>query len=911
MNTLQNFTKQLFDCVRTFTIYDPFIAARYADFIEDLTGVRPVDRDNPYFYHLQGMMFNDPSLPELNDEPITVPSMDKESDPIDPVHGALYHAINEDGTYSKNIILTKDALDAHPVTKDRYLNNPEYLTMLMDRHVLSSGYIKNCFYPVMIDFDTQGNVNFEMFELLNYQRGILEHYEEDTLIDETKVFLEQIRKRWTVPNYLRLELYAHDVFNSIIYLLIPIVMLKKRIDNLHTANIHNELLWEYLMGCGLGDYRDILTRDQQLFLYKNIKYLLFNRGTSSTLKILADKLLSPYSITLNEKRLLSSTTNGSVTTVHTPIVVRKNVLDKNSMDNMLPFELYNDVYDAEVQAGLEPDYGPELLKEQKQKLKYTSISSVPTKLLEFNAELNYDISVMEFIRYAIETTLYLALEDKFQYTPTILFSGTEPIVLSVKECMALLMYALWMTEAPVFTLDEKTKDSLLGKRVLIKSKRVTLTEDNIDSYNDAVVTLVGPVIVPRKFGFMRPYKLDPDLSTTTFIKEGKVFDYRELLGDDILDNRDIPTPIHNKDDYLELLNTTFARRIHDQHIATKESTATVQHAMDMLYHKLLYRQVRSDITLVDDTNLNTIDINGTSYVTYEDWFASDTGLTTLMHHMDNSSEMHEDYKTLAALIVKEIADVLSSQFGNYATLTNTQFNAMRKLFIQLCSYDVVFLDTYSELMDPMYIPPIISEDIDTIHVTEQVGLSTLTKLIAQVPEEKDDPNPVIQNNVANVKRDVAAADTTHDYDPLESADTTTPDSNSVAVIVGTTGEASTSVISLTLSSVKKEQGQPIIGKGHSDMLTIDCAIAKSDLKQLLQTYSERLSVHIGFPEKYIDLSAVFKASEVDNDPPTALRSTPEEFNTRNEVKSEIFVKVGVNRNNVKNGTAAIFDKILI
>ena len=907
MNTLQEFTTQIFRCLQTFTIYDPFIAARYADTIEDITGNRPADADNPYFYHLQGKMFNDPELPEFNDEVITIPSLDPE-DPNDATHQALYHVQNPDGSYSSNIVLTRDAINAHPVTKMQYLGDMKRISMLIDRHILSSDYIKNCFYGIDITFNYVGNVDFKPFELLNYGSDILEPYEEDSIIDEVRVFLEQVRNRWVVSNYMQLELYAHDVFNSILWTVLPIVMIKKRIDNLHTARIHSSLLWEYLIGCGLGDYRDVLTRDQQLFLYKNIKYLLYNRGTSKTLRILADNLLSPYSISLNEKRLLSSMQIGPEYTVGKPLVVRRNILDTTSVDNKLNFEQYADAYGAEAQVGLEPGYGPELLQEQEDKLKYATLSSMPTKLLEFNAELCYDISVLEFIRFAIETSMYLTINNKLTYNASILFLGTELIVLSMKEAFALLMYAFWMSEAPVFTLTDKNRDSLIGKLVLVKNSRVLLTEKNIDAYMDSIITVIGPITIPSKIGFMRPYKFNPDLSNNEFIKDDVHYTYEEIFGSDILQNRDsFQSTVSSKEDLLDQLNTLFDRRISDIHKLNSNMTTTTHYAMDFLYNKLLYREVVDDIALVDATGLNTIEVDGKTYIDYEEWFSKDAGLMALMHHLDNSSKMHSDYEELAKLIIDEIVKVSDSKYGKYQTLTNLQFKAMRKLFIQLCSYDVVFLDTYSEIMDPVYIPQIVSEDTNTVHVSESANGFASVKLLVGDGVETSDPDPSMIDIAHTDRTGLVTADTSHDYKLLEDIDVT-PESTSVDIVGGDVDEFSGDAVELTISSIKTSDRSPIVGVDKSDNLDISINMDTIDTTSRKVVANESLVVSVGFPKEIESITVIGDNGGL-NLPPSS-RVDPMSVNTGIKHGVRTFTRVGANANASISAASIIFDNFI-
>jgi hypothetical protein len=106
------------------------------------------------------------------------------------------------------------------------------------------------------------------------------------------------RVRWDVREFSYEEYYPITQWAAL-WATLPVVIIGQRVANLKTSSTHSSHIWEYLTSNGLGDYRSVLTRDQELFLYKNIQYIIKNRGKDGTLSILADHLLNTLKATQN------------------------------------------------------------------------------------------------------------------------------------------------------------------------------------------------------------------------------------------------------------------------------------------------------------------------------------------------------------------------------------------------------------------------------------------------------------------------------------------------------------------------------------------------------------------------------------------------------------------------------------
>jgi len=328
MTNMSIFIQEIYGFVQTLSIFNPYIYDFYKKKLEDITLTEIADKDNPYIVHLQGDYFNTENLiseyPELE-------NYDHENDPLKLNDNFVRIKIDDDinindtelvntldyDDVTKTVKLTKDTLNNSNLEKTRYLYyfNRQSFTELLTRNPDQADLIKSIFYPVNIIpfsidseyttalennklvFSQEGKLlNVERFSLIGYStkgykqnsdEQFLEARELNSVVEAITSFLSLFRNRWDVPEYIEFEKYSHVVLWTMLWTILPMVVLKQRIENMHTSAVHTDLLWEYLRSKGIGDYRDILNPNQQLFLYKNIRYLLHHKGTNSTLKILA------------------------------------------------------------------------------------------------------------------------------------------------------------------------------------------------------------------------------------------------------------------------------------------------------------------------------------------------------------------------------------------------------------------------------------------------------------------------------------------------------------------------------------------------------------------------------------------------------------------------------------------------
>ena len=147
----------------------------------------------------------------------------------------------------------------------------------------------------------------EDFTLLSCDENLLEEAERHDLISHVKRILHNLDKRWNIEEFWKEQNYP-IVLWSLVWCALRLGLIVRRYENIRTQFVHSSHVWDYLLSKGMKDYRDILTPQQVKFLYKNIEYIIRNRGKQKVTNILADEFLTSCGIDLKTKTIVLDTT---------------------------------------------------------------------------------------------------------------------------------------------------------------------------------------------------------------------------------------------------------------------------------------------------------------------------------------------------------------------------------------------------------------------------------------------------------------------------------------------------------------------------------------------------------------------------------------------------------------------------
>ncbi len=199
----------------------------------------------------------------------------------------------------------RDENSVHKKTLANYKLPSRYYTLLCEKYPKQVDLIKAIVYPID---DLESAIAADNYTALSYDDSLLDANERVSLISRMKGLLDIIRYRWDVKEYQYEEHYAMVVWGMIWNLLITHLR-AQRFVNIRTPDAHSQHIWEYLNSHGLGKYRGYLSSSQEMFLYRNLRFILANRGKQSTLNLLIDELLNESGADIRAKTIVLDTSN--------------------------------------------------------------------------------------------------------------------------------------------------------------------------------------------------------------------------------------------------------------------------------------------------------------------------------------------------------------------------------------------------------------------------------------------------------------------------------------------------------------------------------------------------------------------------------------------------------------------------
>lgn len=536
---------------------------------------------------------------------------------------------------------TLDMLASSPQTAAVYVAGSPSFNALCQAYPGQTDLIKSIVYPV----DLQAAIAAPDFTLLGWGTGLLEDTELESILYALKSFIAYASQRWYF-SFLSNEVYYVWAFWASLWQALPNAIYAARLKNLRTNAAHSFHIWSYLQSYGIGDYSDILTSQQALFLYRNLHYLKQNKGKQSTLVILVNRLLDSLNVALVGKTIYMNTATQAATCEWTPEFVSTVIPTNNAQILQLipPASMAKMNIDL-VAAGLEIDNTATYVAEQQTKLGRTPLNTLPTKVVEIQ-KLGVDQKYGGLLNRFILDTLVWGISTGF-YTPYLTFSDPTTNIsmsLSGKDALALYYYAIHRA----------------GHE--------------------------QPTILPTLYAPSCAFR--PNLSVaalpTTFKYDGTVYPTRSYLPlNTLLAGVGYPVrPISIPAVFSDLIAGQFDVLIRLVRYARQDANKI---ALEMLQHlgdTAFFQNVTYAITLSPTPD-------------YATWLAN-LQLTSLVAQLDARADLVDVYNALATTISTALLPEINSTYSGYAYTsksTNDLYDRLRSLFVQLCSYNITFLDT--------------------------------------------------------------------------------------------------------------------------------------------------------------------------------------------------------------------------
>ena len=616
---IEDYRKEIFNFLRTVTIkFEPFAYSMGQSYMEQYGLDDPHGEWNPYYINLTGEY-------APNDTRMTVYSLEE----------------------NRDVPFDKDLVRNYPKTAAVYrVQNSEYTT-LEERYPGNIGLIRTITYPVK---DMATALAAPNFALLAYDETLLDYNEREDLIRCLKEFLEMVRIRWWIPEFDYEDMYA-ITFWGLMWQHLPLLLLARRMKNIRTPNVHTFHIWEYLKSRGLGDYRDVLTNNQSLWLYRNIDYIHKNQGKTSNLTILAENLLEEVFVSLLDKDMYQETGSHWDSDLRTnPVFVSHNYID-HDLEKTESFQILNNRL---VDQGFEHRDDAEYVATTEAELGTHNYNILPTKYLEFKKDPVNTGNEKLMVNFFLDTLLYRYSYNDLSYQCQVVETiNGERLTLYVGDMILLWHWAL---------------------------------AHYCDNYSDKLPTLYK-VHLP----FRRETVTASDLPASIYYNSTE-YALKSLVNvEDHLGRIDWhPRPFTTIDDFI---NTT-ADQFRDVLVLNRQAVLS-----NRLQFHLALNEFEKVVTATEYVTLSW-----GQYTTFTEWRKQDERLDAILALYEERNDP-EDYFNLATACFDALFPLDDATLDEFlGSLRNMEkiYASIRDLFIKLCSYNVTYLETERDVHE--YLP---------------------------------------------------------------------------------------------------------------------------------------------------------------------------------------------------------------
>ena len=279
----------------------------------------------------------------------------------------------------ETIAFTVENLKYHTATRDAYRQGTRFHLRLLLEYPDQEFLINSILRPS----NKQQAIAAPDGAILAYQTELVEPYE-TTLIADLETFSVATVSRWLVPAFALSDPYYPTAFYAMMSIFLVSKVLALRSKRVKTDEVHSFHLNEHLASHQrLDRYLPYLTREQALWVYRNIEYLERNAGHSQNFDDLLQNLLNKRMIPLAEYSLLNTPTMSE--SGYPEVQAKRVTITRAQMANAVDKIPVSDLYDLEIPAAPgNARYYAAFARDVTRRLETQRLSYSKTKDLESN-----------------------------------------------------------------------------------------------------------------------------------------------------------------------------------------------------------------------------------------------------------------------------------------------------------------------------------------------------------------------------------------------------------------------------------------------------------------------------------------------------------------------------------------------
>lgn len=338
----------------------------------------------------------------------------------------------------EEIVFNRTNLITHRATAREYRPGTRFYADLTAQYPDQVPLINGIIAPISIE----RAIAAQDGELLYYDATQIEN-NETQLIPQLQLWLYGFFNRWYNRQYLLTDDLYLPAFLGILYQQLPLRVHLLRLAAARTPQVHSFHIREYLASNGrLDEFIPFLTREQQLYLYRNLRFLQRNVGKQEIFDRLVGKLLTARGLPLTWYKLqhnvakLPEAVRPEVELVKYPLNFGYNQTGVNTeqVHTILGREVGVARDNASVQYDTEADIH--------ERMSSSEFSSLPTKVLESEVVDRSNSSIRSLEHVLLNHWLYLATHLRYRAFVNVPNPGSgEFMSMSVKDAFIVAMYA--------------------------------------------------------------------------------------------------------------------------------------------------------------------------------------------------------------------------------------------------------------------------------------------------------------------------------------------------------------------------------------------------------------------------------------------------------------------------------------
>lgn len=619
----------------------------------------------------------------------------------------------------QQVPFTKETLAKHPKTAALYRIPNSYYTKLCESYPQYSDLIKSIVYPIQEEVWCPRHQRMETFEtadnftIFGYDEDMFQENERTSIYTAIKTTLEMVRVRWDVKEFDYEDMFP-IVHQGILWHLLYLAIFGQRILNIRTSKVHEFHIWSYLNSKGVGDYRDVLTLNQALFLYRNINYLLKNKGTQKNFSILIGSLLKPMNVALYSKSIVqnvtrdtSSAITSDVSRTTTNVINPKMVvLDQNKLSSSFsntckpyPQILSNVAGDDAIieqaeclvdntkhrEYGKAVDIVQRILNQYKMGDGYTRVEEVNTGTIE-TTSITYDKEQESYLEYQDDNLFDVSTikqDYRFAVTPhTFLDSKAHEIDRNITSTLYNQVYAKFVQESILYRASEKDLNFSIIVTPPDTKVPLALDADQVVALllycacKEVGITLEKPPVAAE---VMWPYKKEfPEIPEIFHYQGHKRYTQAYLTDYGFTDMIPYPLPLISTDDMASKIHSQAINFLHN-FIEVHRSASSIH--MEILLKVYQQRCVKGWIPL---TLINNIP--------YTQFFRIVDGLADVIEQYNSSVSPELKYSRFFDALMEQFYPVDTPLLLESETAMNEKYRRVKQFFVEMCSYNVTFFD---------------------------------------------------------------------------------------------------------------------------------------------------------------------------------------------------------------------------